>query len=614
MMSGCQGHYGRRLSLLAVLFLVAAGGLRAAENNASEERMRKDIFFLASDECEGRGISTKGINLAADYIANEFKKAGLKPAGADGTYFQPFTISGGSKLESPNTLVLQGPQGQEIELQIDKQFEPMGLSGAGKVTAPLVFVGYGITTKDANYDDYKDVDVAGKIIVLLRKTPRSEDKYYSFDGANKESHAALATKAANAGTHKAAAVIFLNDAEYAKDGDPLLQFSYSSGLSNSSALPAVHLRRCFADQMIQSSLGVSLRDLEEQIDEDLKPRTAPLTGWQARLEVNVRRSATAVKNVVGVLEGTGPTAKETIILGAHYDHLGYGGMGSLARLKNPAIHHGADDNGSGTTALMELARRFGQMPQRDRRLVFIAFSGEETGLLGSAHYCRNPIYPLADTIAMVNMDMVGRLRPDKDSNKDKLIVYGTGTAKTFDKLIDDLNESFGFKLQKVTSGYGPSDHASFYAKAIPVFFFFTGDHPDYHRPSDTADKINIPGMRKVTDLMEKVVVALLTAPDRPEYIKVAAPARRGSGSGPRLGFQPAYGDDKDGVLMEQVIPGGAADKAGLKSGDRIVEIGGKAVKNLEAYMALMATQKKDQTLEVGILRDGKKQSIQVKLE
>jgi hypothetical protein len=599
------------------LVLVAVGQFRAAEkNNVAEERMRKDIFFLASDECEGRGVTTKGINLAADYIANEFKKAGLKPAGLDGTYFQPFTMSGGSKLEGANSLVLQGPQGQEVELQIDKQFRPLGLSGAAKVSAPLIFVGYGATAGGIGYDDYKDMDVAGKVVIVLRKTPRAENTAYSFDGNAKDTHAALTTKIANADLHKAAAIIFLNDFDYGKDGDPLLPFSYSARISNNSKLPAIHLRRAVVDDMLQSSLGTGLRDIEEQVDRELKPHSVALTGWKVNIEVNVRRSTINVKNVIGVLEGTGPNARETIVLGAHYDHLGFGGAGSLARLRNPTIHHGADDNGSGTTALMELARRFGRMPRHDRRLVFIAFSGEESGLLGSAYYCRNPIFPLADTIGMVNMDMVGRLRPDKDSQKDKLIVYGTGTAKTFDKMIETLNESFDFKLQKIPSGYGPSDHASFYAKKIPVFFFFTGDHPDYHRPSDTADKINIPGMRKVTDLMEKLVVQLENLAERPEFVQVAmGGSRRGpGGGGPRLGIRPAYDDEKEGVLLEDVVGDGPASKGGLKAGDRIIEIAGKPVKNLEAYMSLMAGQQRGVPLDIGILRDGKRQVVKVPLD
>ena len=334
-----------------------------------------------------------------------------------------------------------------------------------------------------------------------------------------------------------------------------------------------------------------------------------------------------------------PLANEVVIIGAHYDHLGYGGFGSLDRKQaGKAIHHGADDNASGTTTLLELARRFAQRPERSgRRLVFMAFSAEESGLLGSAHYCRHPIFPLADTVAMINMDMVGRLRLDKQTHKDKVIVYGTGTAKTFDKLIDTVNVRYDFKLQKIASGMGPSDQQSFYAKKIPVYFFFTGDHPDYHRPSDTADKVNIAGMARVADFVQEVTEYLETVPYRPQYVQVislsaaalkkrvgiaagSAAALAGSREtsyrmqGPTLGIMPAYDDDKEGVLLSGVRPGGPAAKAGLKEGDRIVEMAGKPVRNLQSYMALMNGQKQGGTLEVIVVRDGKRVPMKVHLE
>jgi hypothetical protein len=595
----------RVLVQLFALALVGAGG-RAADDPA-EARLKKDVTFLASPECEGRGVNTEGINRAADYIAAEFKQAGLKPVTANPGYFQPFTMTGKAKLEGPNTLSLRGPLGQEIQLKADEHFKPLGLSGAGKLTAPVVFAGYGASAKDAGYDDFKGVDVAGKVVVVLRKTPRTGGPA-PFDGDNSSHHAALATKLTNADLHKAAAVLFVNDADTAKDKDPLMEFGYTAPGSGGNALPALHVRRHVVDAMLRSALGTSLAQAEADIDHDLKPRSAALPGWTATMEVNVRRPTLAVKNVVGVLEGAGPLANETVVIGAHYDHLGYGESGSLARkLGKPAIHHGADDNASGTSVLIELARRFSALKDRQgRRLVFIAFSGEESGLLGSAYYCKNPLFPLEDTVAMVNLDMVGRLRPDKETQKDKLIVYGTGTSKEFDGLIEKLNTKFDFQLRKVPGGSGPSDHASFYAKQIPVLFFFTDDHEDYHRPSDTADKVNVAGMRRIADLTEHVATYLAAVKERPNYIKIASPARTGGPAGPRIGIRPSYGDDKDGVLLDGVVEGGAASKAGLKEGDRIVELGGRPVKNLEGYMVLMRNHKKGDKVELGVLRDGKK--------
>jgi hypothetical protein len=608
--------------LLATSWLAAAESNKTRKASEVEEQMRKDITFLASDECEGRGVTTKGVNLAADFIAEEFKKAGLQPIDKAG-YFQNFSvITGAAKLDSPNTLVLTGPNDKQIELRMGEQFIPVGLSDAGKIEAPLVFVGYGATANEIKYDDYKDVDVAGKIVIVLRKTPRPENRDAPFEGGPEGAHAALTTKLVNAGLHKAAAVLFVNDRTFAKGGDTLMDFAYTAGARQSFGVKAAQIRRSVLDDLLQSGAGIALKDVEADIDRDLKPHSLALTGWSAALEINLTRVRSKVKNVIGVLEGTGDLAGETVVIGAHYDHLGYGGRGSGSLAKDQEakeIHHGADDNGSGTTTLLEMARSFGALKERKgRRLVFIAFTGEESGLLGSEYYCKEPIYPLADTVTMINLDMVGRLREDMTAKKDKLYIYGSGTSKGFDELISGLNKEYDFQMQKIAGtrmAGGSSDHASFYAKKVPVLFLFTGNHPDYHRPSDTADKINVAGMRKIAEFTEDVVEQLASQAERPQYIKVdQGPLVSPGGGGPRLGIMPSYGDDKEGVLLEGVREGTPADKAQLKEGDRIVELDGKAVKNLEAYMVLMAGHKKGDAMEIVVLRDGKKVTLKAKLE
>jgi hypothetical protein len=536
----------------------------------------------------------------------------------DGSYFQPFTMPGAlaglkTELGKPNTLALSGPDGHELPLKLKEDFIPLGLSATAKVSGGLVFAGYGITTDKGEYDDYKGLDVAGKIVVVLRRTP-ADGPNNPIEGGTQGPHAGLVTKILTAEQHKAAAVLFVNDASQIKAGDPLMDFEYTSRDQGSTKLPAAHLRRDLADAMLRSGLGKTLREVEQAMDKDYKPVVGPLEGWTATVEANVKRVTLNVKNVVGVLEGAGPLARETVIIGAHYDHLGLGGPGSLARgLKQPEIHHGADDNASGTTTMIELARRFGAMKDRQgRRLVFMAFSGEESGLLGSAYYCKNPIFPLADTVAMLNLDMVGRMSKDSSSEKDKLLVEGSGTAKNFEELLDTLNKKYDFKMVRRPGGSGPSDHASFYAKKIPVLFYWTGDHPDYHRPSDTSDKINVEGMKKVADIAEETATVFAQTKDRPEYVKVASSSTgRPTGSVPRIGFQPSYGDDDDGVIMQVVSEGGPAAKAGLKDGDRIVEVAGKPVKNMEAYMSVMGGRKKGDPVDFTILRAGNKMTVTV---
>ena len=600
-----------RTRLAGVLLLLGVTAAWAADDS-SEARLRKDVTYLASDECEGRGVDTQGIHKAADYVAAEFKKAGLKPLNENGSWFQPFNISGVAKLDTPNTLTLKGPQGQVLELELNKHFRPLGLSNSGKVDAGIVFTGYGAKAKEIGYDDFAGVDVKGKIIVCIRKAPRAGNDKTPFDGERAASHQSLQSKLANAEAAKAAAIIVVNDKDSAGKDDPLMEFAYTASAGSPNGIPAIHVKRSFVDNLLQSTVGVGLPEIEKDIDADLKPRSKALEGWTASLDVNVKRQAIAAKNVIGVLEGAGPLAKETVVIGAHYDHLGHGGQGSLAKGAK-GIHYGADDNGSGTSVLLELARRYGAKEKREgRRLVFMAFSGEERGLLGSEHYCRNPIIPLNETVAMLNLDMVGRLRADDKTKKDKLTVYGTGTAKTFDKLIDSLNTTYDFQLQKVAGGMGPSDHASFYMRKIPVFFFFTGEHADYHRPSDTADKINVAGMKKIADLATDVIQNLSTAAEKPEYVQVAGGGRGPGGpAGPTIGIRPDYSAEKEGVVIGGVTDGRPAQKAGLKAGDLITEVGGKPAKNLETYMVLMSAFKKGDKVALTVMRDGKKLNIEV---
>lgn len=639
----------------------------AEDNSAVEQRLTATAKVLADDAFEGRGVGTDGLNKAADYLAKEFAALGLKTDLFDGTPFQKFTVVTHSLPGKNNQLTLSGPpveggsEPRSWKLEAGKDFNPMAVGGAAKFDAPLVFAGYGITAKDLDYDDYAGVDVKGKIVIILRKEPEQKNPHSKFNGTEHTQHAPFTAKLSNANQHEAAGVIFVNDSheltnrsqqerssfdaivdqiaklrdEYkanphrspeddAKyrteigqlgdqlqqiskrltgDLDQVLEFNGAGPESTHRKLPVMFASRAKIDIVLKAAIGKDLATLEREIDSDLKPRSIELKGWTASGETSIDRQEVEIKNVIAVLEGEGPLANETVIVGAHYDHLGRGGFGSLAPWTKD-IHNGADDNASGTAALLEIAHQLATREKKPaRRIVFMAFTGEERGLLGSAHYVKQPKFPLDNTVAMVNLDMVGRLKDNK------LIVYGTGTAKEFDALVDDLNKKYEFNITRKPGGFGPSDHASFYAKKIPVFHLFTGTHNDYHRPSDDSDKLNIEGMRRITALTVEMVDRIANAPQKPTYVEnkqhenIAAsgtdPVR---GARPYFGSIPDYADEVEGLPLSGVSPGGPADKAGVKSGDIIVQFGESKISGIEDFEGALRKHKPGEKVKVKLQR------------
>ena len=622
----------RPLAVLAVLALPGAAPAQKPFVDPVLERMRQDVFFLASPECEGRGIDTKGIEKAADRIVGVFQEAGLKPAMKNGSYFQPFQVTMSSKLGKPTALTLAGPGGAVKEPKLGTDYSPMGFSPTSKAKGELVFAGYGITAPDLKYDDYAGLDVEGKVVVILRRTPRYNEKGDKrFDTAVKTSddsaHAAFVTKIENARAHKAAALVIVNDTSAAGKADPLPQYAMHAQGTTPAKFPVLFLSRAAFDSVLAAAGQKSLKEIEDGINANLKPQSFALKGWTADAVVTVERKEVTCKNVVGVLEGAGPLKGETVVIGAHYDHVGYGTFGSAGGASAKGkIHYGADDNASGTTGLMELARRFGAMKDRQgRRLVFIAFSAEEIGLNGSQFYCKEPLFPLDKTVAMVNMDMIGRTKPVPTDwlglfgKKDRLVVYGTGTSAGFAGLVDAAGKKVDFKLSTIPAGTGPSDHDSFYRKKIPVLYLYTGTHGEYHKPTDVPEKIDVPGMKKAADFAA-FLLADLTTSAAPKYVAVKDPwsdptdPRPARMSGPRLGILPSYTFEGAGVLLEGVSPGGPAEKAGLKDGDIIIEIGGKATPSVVAYMTAMGAQKPGTSVDVVVERKGKKLTLKAKLE
>lgn len=567
------------------------------------ERLKKDLYYLAGEECEGRGLKTDGINKAAEYVAREFRAAGLKSASRDGSYFQPFSIKETYLEAGPHTLNFTGPDKKQIEPIFNKAFTVSGMSGNGTVSGGLVFAGFGITSE--KYDDYKGLDVKDKVVIVLRQTPRArvkKDPLFTQEESGK--HSPLETKVRLAVKNGAKAVVFVNDRDMAGKDDPLMDYAYASSINRVGTVPIVHARRELIDQVLSAG-GKSLSAVEDEIDKTLKPNSFAVEGWSVKVQTSIGVRELAARNVVGYVDGAGPLANETVVIGAHYDHLGRGERGTKA-LGSTAVHYGADDNASGTTALMELARRYGARKDRQgRRIVFIAFSGEEQGLFGSLHYCEAPLFPLKDTVAMLNMDMVGRVRPDEKTHKDRLVVGGLGSAKPFEKLIDDLNGKFDYHISKDRSGVGPSDHTSFYLAKVPVYFFFSGEHAEYHTPKDRPETINFAGMAKVTDLVDQLAARIAADKERPEYVAGAGQMSDGRPRGPVLGVMPRYDGADDGLELSAITPGGPADAAGLKKGDKITAIAGKPVKNIQDYMAAMSGLKRGDDVEITVDRGGK---------
>lgn len=583
--------------------------------SAAELRMKQDVSYLAADAREGRGPGTAGIDDAANYIADEFKRIGLKPAPNAHGYFQKFSISNEPELEPGSKVAVALSGGKLLNLAENTEYVPLAIGDSGRFNGKsVVFAGYGITAKDQSlkldYDDYAGIDVKDKVVLILRREPQLNDEKSAFAGKANTAYAEFRHKATNAFQHGAAAVLMVNNIAGSDGKDAMMTFRAAGG-SRNSTLPFVQLSRAKADELLKAAGAPSLEALEKEIDADGKPHSRELKDVKVDMTVSVSRKPLNVKNVVGVLEGAGPLADETIVIGGHYDHLGFGGAGSLA-FGSQDIHNGADDNASGTTMVMEMARRLAAQPDPlPRRVVFILFSAEERGLLGSQHYVDNPLFPLKNTVAMVNFDMVGRLNEAND-----LTVYGTGTSPTFEAIVDGLGKSAGFNIKKIRDGSGPSDHQSFYFKDMPVLFFFTGTHRDYHRPSDDADTINISGMGRIANYTELVLLELLRRPQRPEFVKVARPTTNSPGRvalRAYLGSIPDYDDAGKGVKLSGVQKDSPAEKGGLKGGDVVIKMAGKPVGTIQDYMESLSTKKAGDEIEVVVKREGKDVTLKVTL-
>jgi hypothetical protein len=410
--------------------------------------------------------------------------------------------------------------------------------------------------------------------------------------------------------HGARGVILINDTfHHAGERDALLNFGQSSGPSDAGAM-FVQVSAATAEGWLKAA-GKDLRTLADAIDKDLKPQSFTIPNVSVSMTVNILHESKPVHNVLAYLPGK---TDEYVIVGAHYDHLGLGDEHSLAPSQIGQIHHGADDNASGTAGVIELARWFARQPQQQRGILFMTFAGEELGLLGSAYYASHPILPLEKAVAMLNMDMIGRVRADN-----KISVNGTGTGSTLGAIVDGIQIPSNLKLDlSESTGYGGSDHISFSAKQVPVIFFFSGLHGDYHKPSDTADKIDSAKAASVVSYVGDIAAALMKAPDRPVFQRVAekvdphsGAAPGGTGYGPNFGSVPDFDEPPKGVRFADVRQGTPADKAGLKAGDILIEFGGKEISNLYDFTYALQSHKAGDEVLVRVLRGS--QTIEAKV-
>ncbi len=562
--------------LVAATASLLAGKARGASPQSANDdkpslsalaRLTADIKYLASDDLVGRLPGSPEMVLAENYIIDEFKRIGLKSAVADGSYKQTFTV-GERRVLNPerSRFVLHGPSGDRV-LALDSDVKPQPNPNDIDLSGGLVFVGYGIKAEDLNYNEYRDVDVKGKVVVMLRMEPQQNDPESVFDGTESSRYAFIQAKVAAASEAGAAAILFVNDGIRALDDSQDILPEYGLFGNSIGSIPFIPVKRSCLDEILANAPLIrgtgekisSLAEAEAAIDKSLEPLSQEIVGWSANLQAGFTTEGTTTHNLVGVIDGEGPLAEETIVIGAHYDHLGMGGFGS--RSGPGEIHNGADDNATGTASVMELARRFVKRDKKPaRRIVFICFSAEEMGLLGAMHYCENPLYPLENTVTMVNYDMTGWLRDNR------LTIYSSDSSPQFVPVADRANANLGLDLNKA-GAFNASDHVIFLQRNIPVMFLHTGLTSTYHTPEDDFETINLEGVAKVVDFTEKLIDELVALPARPVFGQVQRP---------RLGVV-LIEDAAGAVQVDQVAEGSLAEKSGFQTGDVILAIDNEAV-------------------------------------
>ena len=555
--------FNRKNLVLSAIILTISISFADAQLDSinSIPRLKKHISTLASDEFEGREPGTRGEELARNYIIGEFKSIGLTPKGTKG-YLQPFTFTKAIKV-GPKTRLILGAQ----EFAVGQVCYPLAYSANASAKGIIEDVKYGISAPAMNYDDYAGrTNLKGKIFAMDASTPDKggpHSKYADFSDLRSRIDTAIA--------HGAAGVLF-----YTTDKDLTEPKLESKMRITPSSIPVMYM---------------------------IREKQAPIkTGMVVEMTAEIVREEATGNNVIGFIDNN---ASNTIIIGAHYDHLGHGGEESLYR-GEPAIHNGADDNASGVAGVIELARYYMKVRSKNNNYLFIAFSGEEKGLLGSGHFAKNPNIDLSKVNYMLNMDMIGRLKNEEPV----VIISGVGTSDAWKITMNYINIP-GLRTKTTESGVGPSDHTSFYLKNIPVLHFFSGTHSDYHKPSDDEPLINYPGELHILNYMIELVQRL-DDKGKLKFIKTKDDTNEES---PRfkvtLGVVPDYGFEGQGMRIDGVSDGKPAQKAGLKQGDVVIRIGEIPVVDMMSYMKALGKFNKGDKATVVVQRGKEEVSAEV---
>ena len=586
------------LALLATLAVFAACSKKFNPEITVKE-LKEEIGYLASDSLKGRKAGEQGDLLAAQYIREKFENAGLQLLYNEG--FQKFSLVTSAEIGEGNTLNVN-----DISFEVKKDFQPLAISANASVSADVVFAGYGleIDLDTLKWNDYSGVDVAGKWVLALQGDPDLENAQSPFVEFSSER-----AKALNASDNNAAGLILVAGKKFSEN-DQLETMIFDKNSSGYS-IPIIQVTRNVANQMLEGT-GFTVEQLESKMDADKKPFHLNATA-NVSANVNVIQSETESRNIVAMLPGTDPELRDQyVVVGAHFDHLGMGGPGSGSRAVDTiAVHNGADDNASGVALIIELAEKVASEKNNRRSVIFASFGAEEMGLIGSNAFTADPPVEIEKIVAMLNFDMVGRL----DTTTNGLQIGGTQTAKELEDILNEKNT--GFELGLSPEGVGPSDHASFYLQNIPVLFFSTGAHPDYHTPLDDADRINYEGEKKVGDYSYTVLMEIVNR-DNPLTFQEAGPKFQRSRGGARykvtLGIMPDFaGIEKRGLRIDAVTKGKPADRGGMKKGDIITAIEGKKVGGIHDYMNRLQNLKAGDRISVDVLRDEKEMVLIIEL-